>query len=500
MTTSTETPESVESPKLQLDIKVQSPSACVREVVVTIPKTEVSRYFRKAFDELAPAANLPGFRNGRVPRKLVEKQFRDQANDKVKNGLLVDSLAQVTDTDKFNAIGEPEFDYQVLKVSEDSDFTFQFQVEVRPEFKTPAWKGIKFEKPVETVGDAEVEKALDRVLARYAGVEATDEPAALGDKVLMTAKFSLDGKVISEMDEERITVAKRLSFSDAICENFGELLKGVQEDGKRSGKVKMSATLADTEIAGKEVDAEFSVIEVYKMDRPALTPEFLTELGDFESEQELRDFVRDSLTRQAEYRTNQAVRAAVVELLTESASFDLPEKLVRRQTIRELERKILELRRNGFDEDAIRGFVNASRRNAQASTEVALREHFILEQIAEEEGIDADEADYEAEVELIAQQSDMPARRVRARLERQGQMDALRNQIVERKVIQKIVENAKVTEKKVTPKEGDEHNEFAVYHNVVPVKNTDAIPEAKYDDKTPKGSAEEKYTSKNTEE
>jgi trigger factor len=161
---------------------------------------------------------------------------------------------------------------------------------------------------------------------------------------------------------------------------------------------------------------------------------------------------------------------------------------------------ILELRRNGFDEDAIRGFVNASRRNAQASTEVALREHFILEQIAEEEGIDADEADYEAEVELIAQQSDMPARRVRARLERQGQMDALRNQIVERKVIQKIVENAKVTEKKVTPKEGDEHNEFAVYHNVVPVKNTDAIPEAKYDDKTPKGSAEEKYTSKNTEE
>ena len=169
---------------------------------------------------------------------------------------------------------------------------------------------------------------------------------------------------------------------------------------------------------------------------------------------------------------------------------------MRRQTNRELERKVLELRRNGFDEDSIRRFVNTSRQNAQASTEAALREHFILEQIAEEQKIDATEEDYEAEIELIAQQSDMPARRVRARLEKQGQMDSLRNQIVERKVIEAIIAEAKVTEEKVKPKAKTSDSEFAVYHNVLPTKNDEAIPEAKYDDSVLPGAPKEKEKDK----
>ena len=224
-----------------------------------------------------------------------------------------------------------------------------------------------------------------------------------------------------------------------------------------------------------------------------MTDAFLEELGDFESEEELRDFVRDSLQRQADYRTQQEIRKNVVEALAGSAAdFELPAEVVKRQTIRELERKILELRRSGFDEDTLRKYVNATRQNAQAATESALREHFILEQIAEEEKIDASPEDYDAEISLIAMQSDMPERRVRARLEKSGQMDALRNQIVERKVIDKIVDEAKVTEKKVSTKDNQEASEFAVYHSVLASKDDAAIPEAKYEDNTPSDAAKEK--------
>ena len=197
------------------------------------------------------------------------------------------------------------------------------------------------------------------------------------------------------------------------------------------------------------------------------------------------------MVRQADYRTQQAVRQSVVELLAGSADFQLPESLVNRQTQRELERRVLELRRSGFDEDNIRSFVNAARQNAQSTTEASLREHFILEQIAEEEKVEAEESDFEAEIALIAQQSDQPPRRVRARLEKQGQMDALRNQIIERKVIEMIVDAAKVTEEKVKNEAGDESDEFAVYHSVLASKD-DAIPEAKYDDSTPSGAEQEK--------
>jgi trigger factor len=483
---------SEEAQPLQLEVKVESPQACLREVIVTIPQVEVQRYLKEAYDELVPEAQVPGFRSGRAPRKLVEKQFKDRVHEQVKGSLLTDSLSQITETESFSAIGEPEFDYNTIEIPDSGDFKYQFQIEVRPEFETPNWKGLKLTKPVETIADGDVQESLDRVLAKYATLEATDEPAKQGDKLLITASFEQDGEKLSVMDEERITLESRLSFSDAVCDDFGKLMKDVTEGQTRTGTVTVSDGAAKEELRGKKVDASFHVVEVLKTENPELSSSLLEELGDFDSEDDLRIFVRDSLTRQADYRTQQEVRKSVIELLADSAEFQLPESLVKRQTMRELERKVLELRRSGFDEDSIRKYVNASKQNAQASTEAALREHFILEKIAEEENVDAGEADYDSEIALIAQQSDVPERRVRARLEKQGQMDALRNQIVERKVIEMIVEAAQVTEKKSKGKDGDEDSEFAVYHSVLATKDEEAIPEAKYEDNTLASADQEK--------
>jgi trigger factor len=489
MSTSTETEvaEAQEKAPIQLEVKVESPQACLREVVVTIPEAEVQRYLKDAYDELVPEAQVPGFRSGRAPRKLVEKQFKDRVTEQVKGSLLMDSLSQVTDSEQFSAIGEPDFDYNSIEIPDSGDFKYQFQIEVRPEFETPTWKGLDINKPVEDIGDDEVQRAIDRVLSKYATLEASDAPAESGDTLLVSATFKLDGKVVSEMEEERITLQDRLSFTDAVAADFGSVMAGVKEGESRAVTVKIADGISDESLRGKEGEGTFSVVEVLKREMPELTESFLEELGDFESEDELKGFVRESLVRQADYRTQQELRKTVIQTLAGDAKFELPESLVKRQTMRELERKVLELRRSGFDEDAVRRFVNASKQNAQASTESALREHFILEKIAEEENVEADEADYNAEIALIAQQSDQPERRVRARLEKQGQMDALRNQIIERKVIEMIVEAANVTEQTVDQPADSNDNEFAVYHSVIAAKPEANIPEAKYDDNTPAG-------------
>ena len=304
---------------------------------------------------------------------------------------------------------------------------------------------------------------------------------------MISGKFSLDGKAVSEMEEERVTLQERLSFADGVSTDFGSSMAGVKEGQSRTVTVTLGDGIEDEDLRGKEVEATISVVEVLKREMPELTESFLEELGDFESEDELKSFVRDSLVRQADYRTQQELRKTVIQSLAGDAKIELPESLVKRQTMRELERKVLELRRSGFDEDAVRRFVNASKQNAQSSTESALREHFILEKIAEEENVEADEADYNAEIALIAQQSDQPERRVRARLEKQGQMDALRNQIIERKVIEMIVEAANVTEETVDTSDESSDNEFAVNHNVIASKEDTSIPEAKYEDNTPAG-------------
>jgi trigger factor len=107
---------------------------------------------------------------------------------------------------------------------------------------------------------------------------------------------------------------------------------------------------------------------------------------------------------------------------------------------------VLELRRSGFGEAEIRARENELRRNTVSRTATALKEHFILERIAEDLELDVDSGDYDAEIALIAMQSGESARRVRAQLEKRGLMDVLRNQIIERKVLALVREHAKFTD------------------------------------------------------
>ena len=484
MSTSIDSAESTEQPPLQFEVEVKSPQTCVRDVVVTIPEPEVKRYLKEAYDELVPEAQVPGFRSGRAPRRLVEKQFKERVVEQVKGKLLMDALGQVTDQQDFSAISEPDFDYNSIPEPGDGPFVFQFSIEVRPEFKTPDWKGLKLKKPVETIDDNSVTSALNRVLRDRATFEATDEAAAIGDKLVVTIEFKDGDEVLSTLEEEQVVLAKTLSLSDAVCEDFGKDLDGKKEGESVTTSVKLGDT-GDEADADRKLIAEVQIVEVLKLEGVELTKKVLEDLGDFESEEELREFIMDSLKRQADYRTQQAVRQAVTDLLAESVSFELPEDLVKRQTNRELQRRVLELRRNGFDETRIRTIVNSLQQNARASTEAALREHFVLEQIAEEETIDAEPQEFESELALIAQQSGQTLRRTRARMEKSGQMDAIRNQIVERKVIEKIVESADITEETVSnDAESQEEESYPVTHSVLGTKDDTLIPEAKYEDNT----------------
>ena len=111
----------------------------------------------------------------------------------------------------------------------------------------------------------------------------------------------------------------------------------------------------------------------------------------------------------------------------------------------------MELQRSGFSEAEIRARENQLKQNSTASTATALKEHFILEKIAEEEKIDVEQGDYEKEVGLIALQSGESPRRVRAQLEKRGMMDVLRNQIIERKVLELVQAAAKFKDEDYVP-------------------------------------------------
>ena len=429
--------------KLDLDVKIDNKSACERHVTVTIPRADVERYIGNAFNDLMPKASVPGFRAGRAPRKLVEVKFRKEITDQIKGSLLVDSMSQLSDDHKLTPISEPDFDPTSIVVPDEGPMTFEFDIEVRPEFDLPKWKGLSIDRPKREFTDADIDNELQKLLARHGKLVPHDGAAKVGDYITASVEFKEGDEVVSKLDEQSIRIRPVLSFRDGKVEGFDKVMKGGKAGDTRTGDAKLSEDAPNEAVRGKTLKAEFKVHDVKTLELPEMTPAFLDELGGFENEVALRAAVRSSLERRLSYEQQQRARQQVLASLTVAANWDLPPGLLKRQADRELQRSVLELRRSGFGEEDIRAHINEIMQNSQASTARSLKEHFILERIAEELKIEDTPEDYETEIELIAAQSGESVRRVRAHLEKRGLMDTLRNQIIERKVIEMILADAK---------------------------------------------------------
>lgn len=474
--------EAVQSDKtpLKLEVKVEVKSACERHVTVTVSEEDINRYFQKQFDEIMPEASVPGFRKGRAPRKLVEKRFRETIGEQVKGSLLLDSMTQVTDQQDFSAISEPDFDFEAIRVPDSGPMTYEFDIEVRPEFDMPNWKGLELKRYTNDVPQSVIEEYR----AKYFGGETVLVPVSdgvkRGDSVTLNLSVSVEGKSVSELTELTVSAADVLSFPEGDITDFAKTLSGAKAGETREFTVKLSADL-ENELSDKEAKVVVSVLDVKRPEKVESEESAEAEKADPAANDEL---IKSVVIRQVEYHSNQYIRSQIIELLTESASWELPPGLLKRQFRRELERAVLELRSSGFDSAAIKAYENTLRQNVMGRTRTLLQEHFILERIAEEEKIEDTAEDYDREVMAIAaQQGDSP-RRVRANLERRGQMDALRNHIIERKVLELIQANAKMTE---VPFEFPPTTEGVDASLVGATASGENIPEARYDERPTDG-------------
>jgi len=448
---------------LHLDVSIDTVSTCQRRVKVTIPREDIDRYRDDALGELMPTALLPGFRPGRAPRRLVSSRFKSELADQIRSKLLTDAMTQVSEGHKLSPISEPDLDVGAVLLPDEGPMTFEFSIEVRPEFEMPKWKGLAISRPAREITEADVDDALANVLRERARFAPHDGAPAAGDMIVASLVFTDGDRVLSRADEAEIVVREKLSFADAELPGFAKLVAKAKPGTTVSATVRVSDEAALDDVRGKDVTMELTVLDVKRLELPELAPALLEELGGFESADALRAAIRKQLEGQLEWHRRKQVRQQVASALTASASWDLPPALLRRQAQRELERAILELRRSGFDDDSIRRHVNELRQSVMASTARALKEHFILERIAEEEGIADTAADYDEEIRAVAAQSGESPRRVRASLERRGLMDVLRNQIIERKTIDLVTSQASF---KDTPFEFGRPDAEAIDHAV----------------------------------
>lgn len=466
--------------KLNLKVEVKDAGPCLKHVRVSIPREDIEHFYEHAVEDLGVNAAVPGFRVGRVPKALLQKRFRDELKDQVKQRLLVESLEQVADENELDPINEPNLDVAALEIPEDGDFEYEFDVEVRPDFKVPDYAGLKIERPKVEVTDEQVAGYLDRFLAQYGQLVPHEGQAEPGDHLTLSVKFTRDGERLHEIDEFTARLKPVLRFRDAELPNFQQLFEAAEIGAKREADLTVSPEAESVELRGETVHAEFELLDLKRLQLPERDKALFDRIG-VDSEDELRGNIRQTLERQAVYRERQYARSQVLTKITESANWELPEKLVTRQVENALRREILEMQQAGFTAADIRARENQLRQNAITTTRRALKEHFVLDKVATQENIEVSRQDIEQEMTLMALQQGESPRRLRAKLQKTGLIENLEAQLRERKAVDFILSKAAYVD--VPAKEDDSQDRIeAVPQSVCGLAVAPATAEEDEDD------------------
>ena len=430
--------------RLNLDVEIEHNGPCKRHISVVVPRSDVDEVTDQILDSMRDSLDVPGFRKGRVPEALIRRRFREELGDEVKRKILVQSLEQLAERDDLDPITQPNLELEDIELPDEGDFEYEFDIEVRPEFEIPDYKGLKIERPVREISDDDVDEAFLLLKQDYATQEPTSEPAADGDYLTVNIQVIHDGNVFKEIEDLPIQIRPTVQFYDAEIAEFDKLACGATVGSQLEVDTTVSDEAELTAMRGESLHLKIEVIDVKHLVEPE-DEEFLDSLQ-VDSEEELRGRVRSSLERQVEYHQRQATREQVLDAITESADWDLPEDLLQQQIDNAMRREVLEMQQAGFSRAEIRAKEAELRRSAMSTTRRNLLQHFILDRIAEQEKIEITSEELEAQIMMIALQEGENPRRLRARMYKSGMMENLDAQLRERKSVDLILENAKFTD------------------------------------------------------
>jgi trigger factor len=469
--------------RLHQTVEVKNIGPCKKYVKVTVSREDVDKALDEKIGELETDAIIPGFRPGKAPRELIVRKFRKGVNSQVKVQILLASLEQLADENDIAALAMPNIDPAKLDIPKEGPFVYEFEVEVRPEFDLPAYKGLKLKRPVRTISDADVELEENRILANYGQIVPKEEGnAQIGDYVIVDLTTRHKDRVLATTKELKLRIDDTLTFKDGVARGFGEKVVGANAGETRVVDIELTDSVADYQLKGETIQATLEIKDVKKLRLPELTHEFLHNFG-VHSPEQFHELIRVTLERRAQYDQRQAIREQILEQLSPQ-QWDLPQDLLQRQASRSFSRRVMEMREMGISDEEIKSRQRLLERDVIQNTATSLKEHFILQKIADLEKIDIDEDDLNAEIESIADQRGESPRRLKAQLERENLMDALASQMVERLALELVISNAEMTDVAI----GREAGLASVEQQTVPGEMKDptaAPPEEKKEEGNP---------------
>lgn len=450
---------SADAGKLNQQVEITDAGPCKKHVKITVGRDVIDGRFKEKYDDLykGGGAQLPGFRPGKAPRKIVERKFKSAVQEEVRREVLMASLQQLAEDSNLAPLAPPALNPEQLVLPEEGPFVYEFDVEVRPEFDLPEYKGMKLKKLVHTFSQNEIDAEKRKYLESFGTI--TDKPSdsvvELNDLVVTSLKTFDGDKQINSIDDTTIRVETKLALADSVIADFGNKIAGAKVGETRDFDLKLGETVADQALRGKVIKATFEIKGIKKVVLPEMTPAMYEAFG-IRNDEQMSELIAASLERNLEYRQRQSARTQVLNYVLTNVKFDLPRDLLISQATRTLTRRVMEMRSGGMNDVQIEARMAVLRQNVMQSTAAALMEHFVLQKIAELEKIEIEDGDIDREIGRIAMQSGQSFRKVKAQMEREEMIEALATDLLERKALEVVLAHAEYEEVPLTTGELEE--------------------------------------------
>jgi len=439
--------EEQEAQTIQNSITIEEAGPCKKKVIIEIPEETIKTATDEQYETLRKDAQIPGFRKGRAPRRLLEKRFGKETTEQIKLKLLADASDSAIKDNQIKVLRDPDIDFEKIELPSEGPMTFDFEVEVRPEFDLPLLEGIAVKKTKLEVTDEQVDREIEQ-LRKYSGLWAPRDGGEVepGDQIIADATLTVQDKQEPEkLDNIEIFVRHNGFVGGIPVEKLDELLAGAKVGDVRETSVDISKTYFREEYRGKKVDIRIAVEDIKWLKPAELNEEFFARFG-VESAEELRERMRDNLHGRLEQQVRTEMTNQIYKYMLDYTDFELPTDIVADQANTLLQRQYISLIRQGLRREQLDEQLEQLKAGSEKQAQEQLKTFFIMEKVAEKLEIDVTEEEVNGHIAQLAIQRGQRPEKMREQMLRDGSLAQFRLQVREDKCIAKLLESAKITE------------------------------------------------------
>jgi trigger factor len=413
---------------------------------VSVDVEEFDHDISAAFRKIAQEVNIPGFRRGKAPRRVLEARIGvEYARSTALNDALPRYYAEAIREHEVDVIAPPEL--EITEGEEDGPISFEAVVEIRPVVTVPGYGGLRVTIDAPVASDDEIDAQIERMRNQFAELETVERPAADGDYATIDVEGSQDGEPLEGLVAEDYLYEVG---SGAILPELDDNLRGASAGDELTFTADHPSDDEDDPI-----DFVIAVKEVKARVLPDLDDEWANEASEFDTLAELRESLATRLTAVKQAQAQMNFREKTGEALAELLEEDIPEALIGSEMQHRLNDLATRLQAQGMSLDqwvAMQGKepddVVAELREAAVK---AVKVDLALRAVAEAEAIECTDDDLDEEIDALAERVEMKPAKVRKELERQDQMPEIRSDIKKRKAFEWLLERVEIVDEDGNP-------------------------------------------------